>query len=231
MIENYTHVRDAVRRKLHDKQLTLTEMRRAIASDCKALCGLDSSFIIEIAYLNGPMDTLLTNRVHGMVLKALPSESSVDVTWQTALSAVKEISMGAACKAGGASLTGEIEGVLSLIRKVREGQSPDPERVQRMSPFFRSALHHLSFFCQFKEAALLPHPLRFGRQAVTLAIEDLKKDAATDVGVELSKTKLLRQLEWMLSQDAISSPHTRTTKHNEAATAHPVVPGLLRQRL
>lgn len=146
LLDDYANVRDAVAKKLNGKELTITEMQRAMATDSKALCGLDASVSLGLAYLSGRVEWLLEDKTHTNILQALPNENTSTMTWQVAINDIKQIWKGPLCRAGGASLSGEAEGVLSMVSKLSEGEGPDPDKAQHFSAFYRGVLHRLSFF-------------------------------------------------------------------------------------
>lgn len=178
LLEDFANVRDAVLVKIADKGLTITDMQRAVVNDARALCALDPSFAIEIAYLEGAAEDKLRHKAHETVLAALPSERAPDVTWQGALASLKAVGTGPLCKAGGTSLTGEIEGVIGMLQKLSEGQGPDVDRVQHMSAFYRAVLHRVAFFAKWSQQG--GGPSVFGRPALMRAIDDVKRDIETD---------------------------------------------------
>lgn len=199
LLDDYANVRDAVAKKLNGKELTIIEMQRAMANDLKALCGLDASFSLELAYLNGRVERLLEDKTHTKILQALPNEDAATMTWQVAINDIKQIWKGPLCRAGGTSLSGDAEGVLSMVSRLSEGEGPDPDKVQHFSAFYRGVLHRLSFFCKWADGAKGSCNV-FGRAALLKSIEDMKDDLAKQEAVELSKTKMLRQFEWLLSK-------------------------------
>ena len=195
--------RDAVNHKFHEKELTLTEMQRAMKNDAKELCGLDPTFVIECTFLDAAAQTLLTERMHAKVLNCLPGEEEKNFTFKTVLASLKELSKSPLVVAGGTDMAGELEGVTLLVSKFSEGISPDPERVPHFSQFYRSVLHRLSFFCTWppkEQAKDTKVTILYGRAALMKAIEDIRA-AVDDKGaptIAMARMKVVRQFEWLL---------------------------------
>ena len=132
---------------IRDKRVaTFEDIRASLRKNSQALTSMDSSFRLELAYLEGPAEDALRASVKKKLLHALPSERRHRSMAQTAtdIAYFKQQEIITTAPPGLVSLVNSVE---EIILGMLKGSSPEASLI-KSSDFFKDLLSRLPFFAR-----------------------------------------------------------------------------------
>jgi hypothetical protein len=176
---NKANARDFMLRLLGEDRLTISQMRKEINANLKALQAMDRYCVLEVTFLNELAEKFVEQQVHQQVFAALPTERASSMSQvpngviQTIASlqdfdffellrfikvlvALEKIKSSALCYSGGSTLEGEISGVISLVKGLMEQNPPSDAYLQSCTLFFKACLKMMENFITVERRVCAP---------------------------------------------------------------------------
>ena len=126
-----------------------------------------------------------------------------------AINNVKALKQNQLAIAAGTVAYSEVDGVLGLLSDLQDGVGPQQARVESYSEHFKLCANRLEFLFSFEKPLLSivdgkATEVVYGRDALTLAVEELKSFELKGKLPTLPKLQPLRQFSWLLKPADIS---------------------------
>ncbi len=144
-LQEYANVRETVLHCMGTDLRTFADMRKQAQTYSKTWLGLDRSVCLELSFLNEIAEGLAKERLHHAVLDALPSDV-VMKTHGDSLQALRKIKSSDLAFVTGASMTSELEGVISMVASLAEGVGLSAIEIKNCGPFCKSIAARLPLF-------------------------------------------------------------------------------------
>ena len=191
--------------------LTFAQMKSEVGRRRGELCFLDRSFVQEMEFLFGHAEKCVEEKVHAMLLEAMPSESPAYTVAETtkAIGLIRQPHMVMASRA---AVMSEIEGILGFLSALEEGRPPAFASLGSMSSFFRSIVRRAEFFIttsrkKVGSKTLFPaQETVYGRDALELILNDFLDGEGDEVR---DRSKVLTAFRWLLTQEECESVEVR----------------------
>ena len=120
------------------------DMKKCLDSNARALCSLDSSFCLELAYLSAPADDELTSVISEKMIDVLPSEKQRRSLTQ-ALASLQKVLKKDMVQMSAPAMRSLANSVEEIVAGMLQGQGPDGN-LSKSHEFCRKLMHRLSFF-------------------------------------------------------------------------------------
>ena len=191
--------------------LTFAQMKSEVGRRRGELCFLDRSFVQEMEFLFGHAEKCVEEKVHAMLLEAMPSESPAYTVAETtkAIGLIRQSHMVMASRA---AVMSEIEGILGFLSALEEGRPPALASLGSMSSFFRSIVRRAEFFITTSrkkvgsKTLFLAQETVYGRDALELILNDFLDGEGDEVR---DRSKVLTAFRWLLTQEECESVEVR----------------------
>ena len=213
MLSEYVNCREAALSILKGvSHGSLHDWKKALNSQYKALVALDRTWQLDADYLNNNAEKDIIKKLHSDLLAMLPSQENVKKI-EAVIDSMKLVKNTPLALAGGSAADKIIEGVLSLLRQLQDGVSPDDREIARYDNFFKLVLKRAENFCTAlaaptehaaksgaKKAARKSEVLLFGLPALEYKVDQLLQASPEDAPHQLLvQAKETRAFEWLLS--------------------------------
>ena len=223
MLAEYVNCREAALSILKGvSHGSVHDWKKALNSQYKALVALDRTWQLDSDYLNNYAEKDIITKLHSDLLFILPS-AEVAKKIEAVIDSIKLIKNTPLTLAGGSQADKIIDGVLSLLRQLQDGVSPDDKEIARYDNFFKLVLKRAENFCTAlavptehaakagtKKVARSAEVLLFGLPALEYKVEQLLKATVDDAPQQLlAQAKETRAFEWLLSPKMRVDLHKR----------------------
>lgn len=203
LLGDYANCRDAVLHVMGTESMTFAEMRRVVGSHAKAWLNLDRSFALEISYLSGCAEKLALEQIHRAVLEALPSENGAK-TCAASILALHQVKASAICRAAGATVVAEVEGVHTMVASLDDGVGVQKKDLANFSPFYKTVVARLPYYLKREETT--PSGSMFkrtllGRPALLDLYTTLATQKAQGGQIAMRDLQPLRTYRWLLTDE------------------------------
>ena len=175
---------------------SLQDMAKILEKNSQALCSLDSSFKLELAFLSTSADDLLKATVTRKLLETLPSESRRRSLTQS-LAAVQDLSQTQMLKMSPPALRTLAQSVEEILANMLRGAGPEAS-LAKSSDFYAKVMHHLGFFVWEGEGA----GVTYAAPALKKKFHECQKKLQADPkSVSLGDLEIFQTYKFLLSSD------------------------------
>ena len=166
---------------------------------------MDRTFSLELKFLNENAEIIAKDRIHRIVLDALPAENTTK-SFSSVLLALHNVKTSPLCMACGPAVIAEVEGVHSLVASIDEGTGIEARDVSNFSEFYKTVMARLQFFYQRIETgpgADVCKRTLYGRPAIMDLYATILETKKSQGQVSMKNLQPLRSFKWLLSPEQL----------------------------
>ena len=197
------------------------DMKTSVEKNANALCSLDSSFRLELAFVAIAVEDLLKNAVSSKLLELLPSEQRRRSLTQS-LAAVQDFEKTEMMKMCPPSLRALASSVEEILANMLRGMGPEAS-LGKSSDFYHKLMRALAFFVSEGEG----DTAAFGAAAMKSKYQAMEERMKTTPGdVTLGDLEVFQTYRFLLTPDMIQelARWVKQTLSSSVAKAGPIKP-------
>jgi len=204
VIAEISPARDALVDIIPADVVLLKEMQRLVALNSKDLCGSERSFKLEVDFLDNRAEPIIRERVHKMVLGALPDSNPDNVVnFDVTLKAIAVAQKSPQAKSLGVTIARDLDSLYDIVDFLKTGVGPKHKEVEAQKDFHKLCIKKLENFL-FEEINVDDTGLRkktlYGACAARHIFERVKTKIENneDRSVDMKDLQRLKAYAWAL---------------------------------